>query len=451
MGVSVVSDGGFYPHAPARLYLRADARADLVRRPVAARRFPAERPQGCLPEAACSLVAGGPMQQQPWHQQRHGDSSTASQQQQQQQQQQQRHRATEQQERDQRRQDEHTPSDDSDYVRWLSQVEQELADVQNLDGDMKEQFISRADGPNYRWQNVCGAVASEYQYSSVASRAWREIATCCATLRRCITTPTEQCRPSPTSSVNRGAAIGRLRHLAEHRGPFGDPTGDQCSSICGQAPRVVAAAAVAESHNAHGRNIIQKAAVANAELIEDGLARTRLREWRQWMEGGRTRGLGRQHRFTRVAYGWTPDKSGSGSQRHGTVPLDAMEGDGGHEAGVGNGRVRVALGDDDAPMGSQATAEQQADHWAAIWAEGKMVPRPAWPSDMGPPLRRPTVEELRSAARTFPWGTGLAWDQLHPRLLDRLSDTRLEELITLLVKAEDTGEWPEAVGVVNAV
>ncbi len=321
----------------------------------------------------------------------------------------------------------------------------------NIEDGMKEQFIGRADGPNYRWRNACGAVASEHQYSSVTSRAWREIATCCAVLRRCNPAPTLEEPCPPTMSADGEAAIRRLRHLAGHRGPFDDPTGDQCNSICGHAPNAVAAAAVTECQNSHGLAIIQRAAVDNAERVEDGLARARMREWKRWLQGEQSRGLGRQHRFTRVAYGWAPDRSGSGSQRCDAERPGALEGNGSCDAGVANGRIRIQRGDDGAPMGSQATAEQQADHWAAIWAEGKELPQPAWPSDMGPPLRRPTVEELRSAARTFPWGTGLAWDQLHPRLLDCLSDTRLDELITLLVRAEDTGEWPKAVGVVNTV
>ncbi len=52
-GISLVSDGGFNPHSPVRLFLRTDARADAVRRPAAARRFTPERPTGCLPEVAC--------------------------------------------------------------------------------------------------------------------------------------------------------------------------------------------------------------------------------------------------------------------------------------------------------------------------------------------------------------------------------------------------------------
>ncbi len=106
IGVTTVSDGGFNPHAPARLYLRADAMADMVRRPIAPRRVAPVRAAGCLPEAACM----------PTH-------ST--------------HRAQALQHQQQRQRRQHTrlgggggdAGNDGGYAAWMAVVEQEIADV----------------------------------------------------------------------------------------------------------------------------------------------------------------------------------------------------------------------------------------------------------------------------------------------------------------------------------
>ena len=45
----------------------------------------------------------------------------------------------------------------------------------------------------------------------------------------------------------------------------------------------------------------------------------------------------------------------------------------------------------------------------------------------------------------FPTHTGLGWDTLHPRALLRLPDRMLRWLVAILLTAERTGEWPQAV------
>ena len=54
------------------------------------------------------------------------------------------------------------------------------------------------------------------------------------------------------------------------------------------------------------------------------------------------------------------------------------------------------------------------------------------------------MQALLDAANTFPRGTGLGWDQLHPRTLNRLSHGILIWICAVLHSAETTGRWPEA-------
>ncbi len=69
---------------------------------------------------------------------------------------------------------------------------------------------------------------------------------------------------------------------------------------------------------------------------------------------------------------------------------------------------------------------------------------PAWPDDLGviPPMI--LVDALLAAANTFPKDTGLGWDRLHPRALNRVSHGVLLWLCAVLHQAETNGKWPEA-------
>lgn len=52
---------------------------------------------------------------------------------------------------------------------------------------------------------------------------------------------------------------------------------------------------------------------------------------------------------------------------------------------------------------------------------------------------------LRDAGVAFPAGTGLGWDDLHPRALLRLPNDVLEALLRVLHACESQGRWPKAV------
>ena len=65
-----------------------------------------------------------------------------------------------------------------------------------------------------------------------------------------------------------------------------------------------------------------------------------------------------------------------------------------------------------------------------------------------PPL---SLKAFKEALHSFPIGTGLGWDAVHPRALLRLSDDDLRQWMALLIKCERTGEWPGKVGVVIVV
>ena len=74
-----------------------------------------------------------------------------------------------------------------------------------------------------------------------------------------------------------------------------------------------------------------------------------------------------------------------------------------------------------------------------------------WPEDMGEAPPELWIEAILEAAMTFPTGTGLGWDGLHPRCLQRVSKELLAWLVLILKHAEVTGKWQAAVGLVIIV
>ena len=69
---------------------------------------------------------------------------------------------------------------------------------------------------------------------------------------------------------------------------------------------------------------------------------------------------------------------------------------------------------------------------------------PFWPDDLVVILPMILIDALLAAANTFPKDTGLGWDKLHPRALNRLSHGLLLWVCAVLHQTEITGKWPEA-------
>ena len=96
------------------------------------------------------------------------------------------------------------------------------------------------------------------------------------------------------------------------------------------------------------------------------------------------------------------------------------------------------------PLSAQHQAEAECNRWSAEWCVGQARTEPAWGSfevDQAPPAL--VLEEFRGACRSFPVGTGLGWDAMHPRALLRLPEKLLEAFVTLITWCERLGRWPQ--------
>ena len=177
-------------------------------------------------------------------------------------------------------------------------------------------------------------------------------------------------------------------------------------------------------------------AVADTQdtLAEEAAAERSRVKWTEWLHDGPGKGLGRQHRMSRTATGWIPSP---------TAAVDDDYGDDDPEAELvaeACGQAPVAA----VPLHAQQAADAQGIAWGCEWAVGAEYPLDHWPLDMGPPLPPIDLQLFRWALASFPVGTGLGWDAVHPRALLRLPDDVLADIIALLALCEQHGVWPEA-------
>ena len=104
---------------------------------------------------------------------------------------------------------------------------------------------------------------------------------------------------------------------------------------------------------------------------------------------------------------------------------------------------------DSIPLSGQSEVDREGRKWGVEWNAGNTPPALPWPQDiLQGPLPAMTAGIVRAAARTFPVGTGLGWDKLHPRAVARCSDAALAALVRIFVLAEILGQWPQLIGVV---
>eukprot|EP00973_Karenia_brevis_P071886 9989004-Karenia_brevis.AAC.1 len=192
---------------------------------------------------------------------------------------------------------------------------------------------------------------------------------------------------------------------------------------------------------------LHSCAQQHALRVEEAAYRSRAAGWCSWLHEGPARGLGRQHRFSRNALGWQPVAEAVEDQ-------NMLGSDDGLD-GLSDEQLRQVIkpgdGGSAAPLHAQQLVNAEAETWSAQWAAETEYEEASWPEDLGELPASLTLQGLRDACCTFPVGTGLGWDALHPRALCRLSDELLLRLIFILSLCERGGGWPDVVKLVIIV
>ena len=170
--------------------------------------------------------------------------------------------------------------------------------------------------------------------------------------------------------------------------------------------------------------------------------------YRKWLHDGPAAGLGRQHRYTRTSTGWLPSTLLSSSAAEDDDYSRECDG----LADPSDGKAQLAgIAEAMAPTAQARTAslqeeaENEALKWGAQWLRSAEYDM-SWLSDLGDALPPLDEKRLIGALRSFPAGTGLGWDRMHPRAWLRFGSAALHSLLHFFMLVEREGRWPDAKG-----
>ena len=356
-----LSDHELPDHSPTRLYLRAAPRAVLVRQIVAPRGFPATLPHGPITDPGCSdhirAIANASRLEDV-------DINDAA-------------------------------------TQFLRVAETQLCEISGFTVKQASLHMGREDGPGFAMRNACGPVASVRPRSTPITAAWRRTVNWLKTVTR----------TDAGSSMHKGA-IWRLL-CYNHSFPVAQHELDAMGYLDFLRFNSFLSRELLADPGAVA--VILRLATFSLAQAERLAARVRANSWNSWIQEGPAAGLKRQHRMTRVPHGWISE--GLAAHDEDELYLNHLP-DGFREP------APVA------PPGSEhrpapRTAQQRADvadrGWATQWAaappgsEDTRVATNLWPAFLGQGLPAMLLDGMRRALASFPEGTGLGWDGLHPR------------------------------------
>ena len=253
-GVAVVTDAGFHPHSPVRLYLRGKPRQLLARTLVHPRKFPADLPAGCMPDPA-----------------RHSEAIAGC-----------------------------GGSLDEVAMLAMQQAEAELSDVAGHDDFERGKHGGRAAGARFVMKVAVGPPGSDRPRCSRVTVAWECIA---GWLRAML-----QHWPPREGGAHEAAAQRQQWEAARRQillrdwsalgtGRHAQAVRDWVEAI---GPEQLADRATVYFAMQAAARVAQRARAHDERAAADG--------WHRWLHDGPCKGLGRQHRMARNATGWMPSK-----------------------------------------------------------------------------------------------------------------------------------------------
>ena len=313
-----------------------------------------------------------------------------------------------------------------DYNGLVETIEEELCSVEGLEGVQAEARKGRPGGARFCWKPAMGDDTAGAAKTTSVSMAWRKTAKWLGDVQH------TKC------TKNAESARWKVRF---NRHPKPDPAQanhEQSMSFkvfedwrgCIQRGQV---------HSRPWLEMLKHVATKQAEKEEAAAQLASINSYKLWIESGPAKGLRRQHQFSRNATGWTETAL---DKDNGNEVGDHDDLDGLSEEQIE--AIKTKVGDASSPANAQCEANDQAAAWKEVWG-GELADRnnPTWPGDLGtiPPMI--IVQALLAAANTFRRETGLGWDRLHPRVLNRLSHGTLLWVCAVLHNAERK-RWPAA-------
>ena len=180
-----------------------------------------------------------------------------------------------------------------------------------------------------------------------------------------------------------------------------------------------------------------------AQGLDDDAAHEKRETFRQWLDEGAVHACkGNKKLPGRAAFQYIRTTHGWASAAKGNSTLNNWQKETSDEEDPHDWESAQPQTTEPTLLHHQAEVELAANEWAKLWQEGQPCfapPSGPIPSS-SPPL---TAQDIRTAADTFPHGTGLGADNMSPRAISALPDNLLQEMAEILNECERTGLWPD--------
>ena len=128
------------------------------------------------------------------------------------------------------------------------------------------------------------------------------------------------------------------------------------------------------------------------------------------------------NKLSRTAIGWIPSRSGDDEGQPDNPEARSNEDEvvDGRSAGILQQAI-AKHSEGTTPLSAQGTVSLEANEWGAQWAGLEKYEPLDLPDEANHPPGDLTVMAFVAACLTFPMGTSLGWDGLHPRALCRIN------------------------------
>ena len=294
-----------------------------------------------------------------------------------------------------------------DYVgKWFEAAEEVLMGEFDVDPAKARWFQGRGGRARFKWERPAVKTMRGRAKTSTSARAWFWLADRLGEIAKL---------PMDASGgrwEHRQALVAKIRAWCPPTGLV-DVRGLWCERLRG-----VAGAGCDQVR------LWQGLAMDLAEAEHAAFDSARRRQTRAWIAEICAGAAAGAHKVTKVPAGWRPAQLGLGQ-------------------GAGGGR----------PLARQEYVTELAITWRRdIWGTRAAPFTPEQFDGMvDEVLPRPTVAEVKAAARKFPEHTGLGADQWHPRHFDLLPAALLESWVDIMTKAESMGWLPAAMDLLTIV
>ena len=315
---------------------------------------------------------------------------------------------------------------DAQFQMTLGRIQCQLHHLAGHDAEAVARAANHSQGPKAKWVNVGIEMASDRCRSTVPSRAW-SISACW--LRTILT--------AKRRTEAQAAKWRMLYHPIDTKTMDEDLRADVDHFLAWRS----CITKEALDHRQWAKTFYA-AAIRMQKLCEGRAAARAAIAFRKGLLEGPI-GVKRQHQLSRTTEGWIPTKA-CRPLANDFEPIDEVDGLSQEQLDS----ISLA-GQDEAPLTAQQNVNDERCRWGGEWAVGEQWSEPDWTEFEANEDPLPiSVPELRWALNTFPVGSGLGWDGIHPRALDRLDNATCQSICDLLLACETAGKWPSATDLV---